>query len=64
MVGVPPDSRCLPLDMGPGYPTPYPWTWDLDIHPSSLLLTSGDHYWRPVQTCSIEDLPLPTSTDT
>ena len=24
---------------------------------SALLLTSGGRYWRPVQTCSLEDLP-------
>ena len=24
--------------------------------PLLLLLTSGDHHWRPVQTCSLEDL--------
>ena len=24
-----------------------------------LLLTSGNHHWRPVQTCSLEDLPSP-----
>ena len=30
--------------------------------PHSLLVTSGGHYWRPVQTCSLED-PYPTGTD-
>ena len=24
----------------------------------SLLVISGGHHWRPVQTCSLEDLPL------
>ena len=28
----------------------------LDIHTPSLV-TSGDHHWRPVQTCSLEDIP-------
>ena len=28
-----------------------------------LLLASGGHHWKPVQTCSLEDLPL-TGTDT
>ena len=37
-----------------------------DLHPiprhhawgsNSLLLTSGGHHWRPVQNCSLEDVP-------
>ena len=32
--------------MGPGYPTP-------------LLLASGGHHWRLIQTCSLDVLPLP-----
>ena len=44
------------------YPLPPlspPWqTWGLPSSPL-LLLTSGSHYWRPVQTCSLEDLPSP-----
>ena len=44
-------------------PTRYQ-TWD---HPSSdtrhgtypLLLTSGSHHWRPIQTCSLQDLTPP-----
>ena len=40
----------ISLDMGPGHL----------LHPP-LLLTSGGHHWRPVQTCSLEDLtPPPT----
>ena len=29
----------------------------------SLVVTSGGHYWRPVQTCSLHDPPpsVPTS---
>ena len=30
-----------------------PWTYP-------LLLTSGDHHWRPGQTCSLEDLAPPS----
>ena len=37
-------------------PTPPYQKWDL---PPTLLLTSGGHHWRPVQTCPIEDLPPP-----
>ena len=33
-----------------------------DLGTTPLLLTSGGHRWRPVQTGSLEDLP-PTSTD-
>ena len=46
--------------------TPYPW------HPSSghgtsgtplpcpsLVVTSGSHQWRPIQTCSLQDVPFP-----
>ena len=35
----------LPLNMGPGYRTP-------------PLRISGGHEWKPVQTCSLEDLLL------
>ena len=40
-----------------GIPTPV-WTYRvrLDI-PMPLLVTSGGHHWRPVQTCSLEALP-------
>ena len=27
-----------------------------------LLVTSGGHYWRPVETCSLEDPPKPILT--
>ena len=39
-----------------GYPSP-PQTSDLGTYP--LLLISGGHHCRPVQTCSLEDLPPP-----
>ena len=44
MVGYPPDIK-------PDEPT---------LPPQPLLLTSGGHHWKPVQTCSLEDLPPPT----
>ena len=28
-------------------------------HTYPLLVTSGGHPWRPVQTCSLQDLPTP-----
>ena len=31
---------------------PWPWPW-----PCPLLVTSGGHHWRPVQTFSLEDPP-------
>ena len=34
----------------------YPQTWDQGTYP--LLLTTGGHYWRPIQTCTLEDLAL------
>ena len=41
----------LPPDIRPG-------------HFSPLLLSCGGDHWRPIQTCSLEDLPLPPhSTD-
>ena len=36
-------------------------TWAPPGPPTPLLMTSHDHFWRPVQTCSLEDCP--TSTD-
>ena len=39
-------------DMGPTLPPPQHQTWDL----CPLLLTSGGHHWKPVQTCSLEAL--------
>ena len=56
---------------GIGYMVVYPlvWTSDLDPYPllnvtsdlpQPLLLASGGHHWRPVQTCSLEDLPPPS----
>ena len=38
-------------------------TWVPTPFPSYLLVTSGDHHWRPVQTCSLQDPPSPTGTD-
>ena len=40
--------------MEPGYLSPFT---------PSLLVASSGHHWRPVQTCSLEDL-YPTGTDT
>ena len=48
--------------------TTSPWTWDLGYPSPSLrhrtwdsplLLPSGGHNWRPVQTCSIQDMCIP-----
>ena len=58
-------ERCA---LGHGYPPitrhgTFSHYWHLvvitgDMGPTpSLLLTSGGHHWRPVQTCSLEDLP-------
>ena len=54
-------SVCLLGWGGPMWPLhpPSPLTWDLGTYP--LLLTSGGLAWRPVYTCSLEDLP-PTCT--
>ena len=47
-----------PPDIRPGHLPPPPHighhTWAPT--PLSILLTSGGHHWRPVQTCSLEDL--------
>ena len=46
-----------------GLPHPQPkslQTWDLRPPGSTLaplLVTSGGHHWRPVQTCSLQDPP-------
>ena len=45
-------------DMGPWYLPPYPSPSPLDMVPSPLLASDG-HPWKSVQTCSLEDLPLP-----
>ena len=46
-----------------GLPPPNPALWTSKMAgPGPLLVTSGGHHWRPVQTCSLED-PPPTSTD-
>ena len=47
-------------DMGTPPPAPRYQTWVVitgNMGPTSLLLTSGGHHWRPVQTCSLEDQP-------
>ena len=54
-------------EMGPGYLLSRPCYWHLlvitgDMGPTPLLLTSGGHHWRPVQTCSLKDLPPPVRT--
>ena len=36
-------------------------TLDITVQ-APLLVTSGDHHWRPIQTCSLQD-PSPTGTD-
>ena len=48
---------------GIGHMVGYPSLWisNVGTYPppgtSDLLLTSGGHQWRLVQTCSLEDLP-------
>ena len=63
-------SVCPPSNMGARGP---PWPWPLqtrdpllsDMGPqgpyssSPTLVTSDAHHWRPVETCSLKDLPLP-----
>ena len=50
------------LDIRYMAPSPVPSTSDIDPPgPGPLLMTSGGHHWRPVQTCSLEDPP--TGTD-
>ena len=44
-----PSPPPIPLDKGPH------WT---GTHPYLLLISSG-HLWRPVQTCSLQETPLP-----
>ena len=44
------------------YPPPRHQTWGPICPPSYPLppaTASGGHHWRPVQTCSLEDLPPP-----
>ena len=48
-LGTYPSSAPPPPDLGPGY---------LPLHLFCLLLTPGGYHGRPVQTCSLEDLPL------
>ena len=51
------------LDITHGTPPPAPvriWTPDTEL-PNPLLVKSGGHHWRPVQTCSLEDPPVLTS---
>ena len=36
-----------------------PQTWDLTVQAPSPLVTSGGHQWKPVQTCSLQDPPVP-----
>ena len=61
-----PDSPLWTSDMGPLAPDPWtpqpPWTSDMlqQPWPCPLLVTSGGHHWRPVQTCLLEDQPPPT----
>ena len=53
-------SRCprkVHFDLGTY--SPFPWMSDLGTYPppqTALLLTSGGHHSRIVQTCSLEDL--------
>ena len=49
--------------LGHSYPqAPRYQTWNLhlplspDMGPTPLLLTSGGHHWRPVQTCLLENI--------
>ena len=72
--GVDNITRIMGRSHGRGYPQdipyPYPYPWDipnpLDIpyfqaYNTPLLLISGGHHWRPVQTCSLDPyLSVPT----
>ena len=63
------ESPCdhYPGCTGPHCTGPNPWTsdmgpWTSDMVPT-LLVRSGGHHWRPVQTCSLEEtLPHPFPT--
>ena len=56
---------CLPVFLPVGAPCDhYPWyIWrhctGLPMAMLPLLVTSGRHHWRPVQTCSLEETPPP-----
>ena len=41
----------------PFTPIPPPHPPNIRLGNLPLLLTFGGHHWRPVQTCSLEDLP-------
>ena len=63
-MGSPGPSPALTLDMEPLAPALPPnirhgTTYQ---YPSPLLLISGDHYWRPVQICSLENPTPPILT--
>ena len=52
-----------PWPCNPSPPPVPPQTWDMGTpgpSPFFLLVTSGSHHWRCVETCSLEDYP---STD-
>ena len=48
----------LPLTLAP----PPDMGMPLALVLGPLLVTSGGHHWRPVQTCSFEDTPPPVLT--
>ena len=50
-------------DMGTPQPQP-PQTWDMGIpHSAPMLVTSGGHHWRPVETCSSDLIVQLLGTD-
>ena len=52
-----PSPGPVPPNMGPeDLPTQ---TQSQDPQPTSLLVTSGGHHWKSVQTCSLQN-PLPS----
>ena len=54
--GIP--SPLPPQDMGLWIPTPPPYMGCQIPIPSHLLVTSGGHHCIPVQTCSLENIPI------
>ena len=56
---------CICLFMGVPNVTNTHDALDLTVQDPSLVVTSGDHYWRPVQACSLDltELGPPSPTD-
>ena len=56
-IGLVIPNPSLSWTWNPGHPPTCTWDLGYPPQPPATDMTSGGHHWRPVQVCSLEDIP-------